>query len=690
MQFMKKMLGSALTWAKGYFSLNNENKPNFIDSVRFYLVLSVVLELIVESFCRRSVIEAFKFLIFSPYAYMFCSLIIFATLAVSMFLPFRIWFASFISVVWIGFGVTDYILQGFRVTPFGVNDLQLITSVARIFKVYLEGWQIILICVLVVLVVAGLVMLFIKMPKYKIRPLKALCVAVALAILIPVLFIVGKSTSLLSTSFPNLVDAYNDYGFPYCFVMTMVDRGVSSPDEYDDEVMDEVMGELSTIKNLNVKVKPNVIIVQLESFFNVNALNNIIYSENPIKNFDELKELYPSGLVTVPSIGAGTVNTEFEILSGMSLSYFGAGEYPYKTVIKDYTCETVAYNLMELGYSTHAIHNYEGTFYSRNEVYKQLGFETFTSMEYMKEMQYNASGTWPLDSILTEEILKTLDSTEERDFVFAVSVQAHGKYPPMDLPSDYTSDITVAFNEDAEKAPLSSVEAWEYYVNQIAEVDLFVKELYDAVMALEEETVIVFYGDHLPSLMISDSDLTDCTKFQTEYLIIDNYTDKNNADYGDLFAYQLSAKVLEHVGINNGILTKLHQNYSDKEFYQEWLNCLQYDMLGGNGKRYVYDGNFEYYKRMDSMKMGIEDIKITGYKYEDGNLYVYGENFTKWSTIVVDKKTCDNTIFIDENMLVVPFDNDFDSAQYLLVDQVSDDGVHLSSSNKIVLREIID
>jgi hypothetical protein len=90
------------------------------------------------------------------------------------------------------------------------------------------------------------------------------------------------------------------------------------------------------------------------------------------------------------------------------------------------------------------------------------------------------------------------------------------------------------------------------------------------------------------------------------------------------------------------------------------------------------------------MKMGIEDIKITGYKYEDGNLYVYGENFTKWSTIVVDKKTCDNTIFIDENMLVVPFDNDFDSAQYLLVDQVSDDGVHLSSSNKIVLREIID
>jgi hypothetical protein len=311
-------------------------------------------------------------------------------------------------------------------------------------------------------------------------------------------------------------------------------------------------------------------------------------------------------------------------------------------------------------------------------------------MEYMKEMQYNASGTWPLDSILTEEILKTLDSTEERDFVFAVSVQAHGKYPPMDLPSDYTSDITVAFNEDAEKAPLSSVEAWEYYVNQIAEVDLFVKELYDAVMALEEETVIVFYGDHLPSLMISDSDLTDCTKFQTEYLIIDNYTDKKDADYGDLFAYQLSAKVLEHVGINNGILTKLHQNYSDKEFYQEWLNCLQYDMLGGNGKRYVYDGNFEYYKRMDSMKMGIEDIKITGYKYEDGNLYVYGENFTKWSTIVVDKKTCDNTIFIDENMLVVPFDNDFDSAQYLLVDQVSDDGVHLSSSNKIVLREIID
>lgn len=56
----------------------------------------------------------------------------------------------------------------------------------------------------------------------------------------------------------------------------------------------------------------------------------------------------------VPSVGAGTANTEFEVLTGMNLRYFGPGEYPYKTYSKKHPTESAATALAALGYGTHA------------------------------------------------------------------------------------------------------------------------------------------------------------------------------------------------------------------------------------------------------------------------------------------------------------------------------------------------
>ena len=686
MESVKNRLKQMGNWFKYYFRISKGENPVFIDSIRFYVVFSIILEFVVEAFCRRSVWDAFKFLILSPYAFAYSALIILLTLSVSMLLPCKVAFFTLISLTWIGFGVTDCIMHSFRVTPFNVADFELLTSVSRIIKVYMNFWQILGVCLLLGVGVLAVVILFIKVPMYKVNFIKGITLLLAVAIVLISMFFIGTSTTLLSTSFPNLVDAYNDYGFPYCFMISMVDRGVDEPSTYDDVSMKEIMDDLSGIAQKNPSNKPNVIVVQLESFFNVNNIANLQYSDNPIKNFDYLKSKYPSGKITVPSIGAGTVNTEFEILSGMSLSYFGAGEYPYKTVLKDYTCETIAYNLMELGYRTHAIHNYEGTFYNRNEVYKQLGFESFTSMEYMQDLKYNAAGTWPLDTILTNEILNAMNSTSESDFIFAVSVQAHGKYPPSQLAEDYVPTIEVGYVDDTIESTMAELDAWEYYINQIAQVDAFVKELSDAVMSLEEDTVLVFYGDHLPSLMISDSDLVDSTRFETEYLIVDNFSQEITSDYGDLYAYQLSASVMSHIGANNGILTKLHQNYAQEEYYQDWLNSLQYDMLGNDGKRYVYDGELFYYKRMDEMRMGISDIVISDYKYENNTLYVYGSNFTPWSSILLDDKVCSETVFISSELLVVSMPK-LEDVMTISVAQVADKGIILSTSSPIDISQ---
>ena len=90
---------------------------------------------------------------------------------------------------------------------------------------------------------------------------------------------------------------------------------------------------------------PNVIMVQLEAFIDPNRLEGFTYSENPVPVFIERKENYTSGYLSVPAIGAGTANTEFEVLTGMSLDYCGPGEYPYKTIRQQSTCEGSADNL---------------------------------------------------------------------------------------------------------------------------------------------------------------------------------------------------------------------------------------------------------------------------------------------------------------------------------------------------------
>lgn len=111
--------------------------------------------------------------------------------------------------------------------------------------------------------------------------------------------------------------------------------------------------------------------------FDVGYEKNLQFSEDPLPVFHSLQKKYSSGLVTVPTVGAGTVNTEFEILTGMRQHDFGVSEYPYKTVLKSKTSESICTDLKKLGYSTHAVHNNEATFYGRNTVFSNIDLTHF-------------------------------------------------------------------------------------------------------------------------------------------------------------------------------------------------------------------------------------------------------------------------------------------------------------------------
>jgi len=403
---------------------------------------------------------------------------------------------------------------------------------------------------------------------------------------------------------------------------------------------------ISEIPEPDEPAGPNIIFLQLESFFDVKHIENISCTVNPVPYFTFLRDNYPSGYLEVPSIGAGTANTEFECITGMNLDLFGPGEYPYKTLLKNRTCESMAYILKNLGYAAGAIHNNDGTFYNRHEVFSKLGFDRYISIEYMQHIERNELG-WAKDRGLTEQIMKQLSATEERDYIYAISVQGHGAYPEEPVLQEKKLDIQLP------EELADYYYQYLYYVHQLKEMDTFIGELTLTLSAWKEDTVLVLYGDHLPGLGLTEELLDNGNIFQTEYVIWSNFG--LQAEDKALHAYQLSARVLQLLGIEEGIMPQYHMYREEDEDYLENMQLLMYDML--YGKMQVYNGVNPY--EPTNLQMGIDEITIQEvYRKdivlteEEPFLYVTGQNFTEWSKVVINEKSTD-TIFLTDGLLAV-------------------------------------
>ena len=658
--------------------MKQKTKEN-LKSIRSYMInnylISVLLILVIEVLARHSLTDGIRFVWDHPFLILLSAAILTAFYALALLVPKRNFVWLCITVVIVGLAVTNSILLCFRITPLAATDIALLTSVFEIMGIYLTVWQIILLVLLVLVVIAGLIYLGIRMKKQVYHPLLAVCNAVISILAVVLMIHIGDARGWLQTEFANLPDAYADNGFVYCFTRSLFDRGISKPDTYDEDTVDNILEDMKKQTTNEVDEKPNIIFIQLESFMDLKRMQGVTYSEEPTPVYSSLRKTCPGGFLKVPSVGAGTANTEFEILTGMTLDYFGAGEYPYKTVLQDETCESMAYNLRELGYRTGVLHNNTGSFYSRNKVFANLGFDYFVSSEYMENLSYNPIG-WAKDKVLTGQIQHILKATSEPDLIYTITVQDHGKYPTELLENPHIKVSGFAPEDEGRQ------NAFTYYVNQCHETDAFLGSLIATLNAFEEPVVLVLYGDHLPNLDITEEELASGNLFQTEYVIWSNK--KMLEDYElskkneNLYAYQLSAHVLKLFGMNNGLLTKFHQMYHNYDNYKSNLKILQYDML--YGKKEVYDGLSPY--EPTDLQMGFDPIRITDVSSVGGSVYVMGKNFTESSFVFIDGKKQD-TVFLNENTLMVS-DKELEGGEEVYVAQLTEVSAQLSSTEVFI------
>ena len=642
--------------------------------VSFISMLSLLLTLVVEILCRRSVFAGLTYMVCTPIYFMANAAIIFTGYAVGLLFKRRYSFIFFITCLWLGFGIADCVMMNFRITPLSMNDILLLKSVITIIDVYLSVFEIIVICAAFAAAVAALVVVMVRQKKRGVSYLKIGITAGISVALTAGILIFGKYSPSVARDYANISSGYGKYGFPFSFCMSAVDRGIDKPQTYSKQNIDEIKESLVKIKTNEVTPDTNIVFLQLESFFDVNYLKNVTFSEDPLPFFTQLKRECPHAFLSVPALGAGTANTEFEIITQMNVDDFGVGEVPYKSVLQDTTCETSNYILKELGYACHAIHNHQGTFYSRNKVYADLGFDTFTSLEYMNGVTTTPMG-WAKDDVLTGEIIKCLDSTKGLDYIYTISVQGHGKYP-----DDYEGETEIKVTSGMEE----SLNSFEYYVNQIHEMDAFLRDLIDTLSNYDENVILVLYGDHLPSFEITDEDIENGDIFQTEYVIWTNKELDIKAE--DMQSYRLTSFVLSLLGCNNGVLTKYHQNFADNENYLDTLKELEYDMLYGN--KYFTSGENPYVPT--ELQMGTYPVSVTSAEMIGEALFISGKGFTSASTAFVNGKETE-TLFVNENTLIMSPDDLDDEEEYILcIEQLSADGIALSSTDELDITDYVN
>ncbi len=657
-----------------------DRRKFYKNSFAYAAVWALLLNLLIETLGRfptAGIFGGLTFMVHSPLVFLYNALILYATLVLASLSKRRVFFFTIISIFWLGIGIINGVILTQRMTPFTVKDLSNLNDGLTIVTNYLSKYEIIGAIAAGLIAVGLLVLLFIKGPQKR-DGVKRKRNLVAVLLVIAFTFLSSSfviRAGIVQTFFGNLAYAYRDYGVVYCFVNTWLNTGISKPDGYSKEEILSIFDkkELGDDNAMLLTQKdedeehPNILFLQLESFIDPMTIQSITLSQDPCPNFRRLMQTYSSGELTVPACGAGTANVEFEVLTGLSVKFFGPGEYPYKAVLKEKTGESLAYDLDSLGYTSHAIHNHRAVFYNRNSVFANMGFDTFTSVEYMKNVEKTPKN-WAKDDVLTECITDALDSTDGRDMIYTISVQGHGKYPPEQVLQNPVIEVTAAPSEELKWK-------YEYYVNQIYEMDQFIKALTDTLAKREEPTVLVMYGDHIPALDMTEDDLESGNLYGTQYLIWDNMGLKKDDE--NLHAYQLAAHVMEMLDMQVGTIFTYQQNHKNSETYLADLKALGYDML--YGKYYIYGGTNPF--KPTNLKMGVNDITIDEIVKIGDKYYIKGRNFTQYSKVTLDGKEL-KTIYLGENVLGLLEDVDPDDADKMKVSQIENKSGEILSTTE--------
>lgn len=550
-----------------------------------------------------------------------------------------------INPILFGFALAHSYVMEFRGTPFLPMDFLSVTTAIGVANTYDYTPTYKIICASLIFIFLMIIGIKTKTPKYNLLTrVISRSFTGTFSLVLAILFF-GTSVFAnmgIKPDFWNQSRGYRNYGFVWNFFCNTKYLYMSEPNDYNAGNVGDYVGSVVEPSNDNTPevdnsyTKPNVICIMNESLSDLSVLGNLTTNEDYMPFMRSLTENTVKGNLYVPVIGAGTSNTEFEFLTGHTTAFLPSGSNAYMLYIKNPIASLVS-TMEAQGYSSYALHPYYAEGWKRTEVYNNLGFNSFISLEdimdisLMKLFQENGSDPnylhqlmqerYPGENMMLRQYISDeynfkllIEDFENRDksqpyFAFNVTMQNHGGY----------TNSCVNFNESIYATSVSKdyVKANKYLSLVKASDDAF-KGLIEYFSNVDEPTVICMFGDHQPSIETSFvaevmgvsglSSLTSeqeqsrhCTPFfiWANFDIEEQYIEKLSSNY-------LSSLVLDIAGVKlteyNKYLLELSKTlpvidtvgYIDNQgVYYKWSDSSPYTALLDDYEKVQYNNIFD-------------------------------------------------------------------------------------------------
>ncbi len=282
------------------------------------------------------------------------------------------------------------------------------------------------------------------------------------------------------------VECFQSKGFIYPFTYSVKNSMPYKYEHFNKREAQELYGKYKP-EEIPEEKRVNLVVVMLESFKDFYKLQNekMQFSSNPYEYFYQLQKESISGSLLVNSFGGGTFLTETHVMSG------------YKhTPLFNRTTKCYPRYFKENGYKTVAFHPYTGSFYNRNNVYPNMGFDEFYEFDKTFKDLYEYP---PMDNLLYYFMNDKFNASKNPKFMFAVTFQNHGPYPTDKL---LYEEPYIIWQDGYD---IDNYKYFNNYLNGISESSNSLKILIDNLRASDEPTLFVAFGDHSPSMGSNNS-----------------------------------------------------------------------------------------------------------------------------------------------------------------------------------------
>ena len=527
-----------------------------------------------------------------------------------------------------GAAIANYFVLAFRGNPITPADIYALGTAMDVADHYVLTYN--KAAIVATIVLLGLCVIACKLESFKAFAIKKRLIAIVITAVVTVASSIHMTNvddlakDGIKVNLFNQAKGYLKNGYVLSFILNVQYTLVSQPDGYSPQKVDQIADKykVTTGKNKTLTQKPNVVVIMNETFSDLNVVNKIKTNKEVMPFINNLKENTIKGHMLVSVFGGGTSNSEYEFLTGNSVSTLPLNGNAYTQFIK-HKVPSLASQLKQEGYDTLAFHPYKAHGWNRDSVYPLLGFDNFIDETSMNPNGEKFRG-WYSDSEDYNKIIDVFNKKKSGQplFLFNVTIQNHGGY--------YVKDSK--FNEEIQIQDEKATDTANRYLSLIHESDRAFEKIINYFKNQKEPTIVVMFGDHQPKLpdsfyeLLYGKSLNSLSlkelqkKYTVPFIIWANYDIDEASDVKNVSANYLSSMMLEQTNLK---LSRYNEYLLNLRKTIPALNANGY--VDKDGKDHEFSENNKYTKLINQYQY-LQYNSLMDTKHVSSDLFSVGND----------------------------------------------------------------